>query len=303
VPSSKTKIASRSIWPRWCALSPCAPVEVVLVSLARAGTPVGVLLHRGLKSLGRASAHYSISIIRDRGVDAVALDYILERHQDTDLVFIDGWTGKGAISSELKATVAQYNESRGTAISSELVVVSDLAGVAGMAATADDYLIPSAILNAIVSGLVSRTVLNDDYVGPGDFHACMFYEDQRGEDLSRYFVDLLSPIVESFLYGDERAPLCTWGDEQKSSLKSCSDAFIAEAMERYDVTDRNRVKPGIGESTRALLRRMPDRLIVREPGAIDVEHLIELATVGGVPIEIDPRLPYRAAVVIKTLGE
>src|SRR5438105_1269238 len=51
--------------------------EVVLVSLARAGTPVGVLLHRGLQVLGRKSVHYSISIIRDRGIDAVALDYIL----------------------------------------------------------------------------------------------------------------------------------------------------------------------------------------------------------------------------------
>jgi hypothetical protein len=277
--------------------------EVVLVSLARAGTPVGVLLHRGLKALGRASVHYSISIIRDRGVDSVALDFILARHSDKDIVFIDGWTGKGAIASELAATVSEYNASRGTAVSSELVVVSDLAGVAGLAATADDYLIPSAILNAIVSGLVSRTVLNDEYVGPGDFHACMFYEEKRGEDLSCYFVDLLTPIMVACLEDPAKSPVCVWGPKQRESLKLCSDAFIAQAMAQFDVTDRNRVKPGIGESTRALLRRVPDRLIVREEGAVDVEHLVTLARSQNVPVELDPTLTYRAAVVIKTLGD
>jgi hypothetical protein len=48
--------------------------QIVLVSLARAGTPVGVLLHRALKSMGRDSHHYSVSIIRDKGIDQVALD-------------------------------------------------------------------------------------------------------------------------------------------------------------------------------------------------------------------------------------
>lgn len=277
--------------------------EVVLVSLARAGTPVGVLLHRGLAMLGRQSVHYSISIIRDRGVDTVALDYILERHADTDIVFVDGWTGKGAISTELHATIAEFNQSRGTNIDPALVVVSDLAGVAGLAATSDDYLIPSAILNAIVSGLVSRTVLNDLYVAPGDFHACMYYAEKEKEDLSRYFVDLLTPIMEESLADPALSPVCIWGDAQRQTLKHNSDTFIAEAMRRWDVADRNRVKPGIGESTRALLRRVPDTLVVREVDAIDVEHLVALARKHGVPIEHEPMLPYRAAVIIKTLGE
>ncbi len=277
--------------------------EVVVVSLARAGTPVGVLLHRALGMLGRQSVHYSISIIRDRGVDREALDYILERHADTDVVFLDGWTGKGAISTELHATIADYNASRGTHLDPALVVVSDLAGVAGLAATSDDYLIPSAILNAIVSGLVSRTVLNDDYVKPGDFHACMFYADKVGEDLSRYFVDLLTPIMAASLADIAASPVCIWGPQQRQALKRNSDDFIAAAMPRWGVTDRNRVKPGIGESTRALLRRVPDRLIVRDQDAADVEHLVTLAKTHGVTIELEPELPYRAAVIIKTLGE
>ncbi len=276
--------------------------EVVLVSLARAGTPIGVLLHRALQHRGRRqSVHYSVSIIRDRGIDAVALDYIIARHQDTDIVFIDGWTGKGAIAGELKHTIDEYNASRGTNIDSSLVVVSDLGGVAALAAGAEDYLIPSAILNSIVSGLVSRTVLSDAYVGPGDFHACMFYEEKRGEDLSQYFVDTITPLVlenlDNTLYGN------TWNDFNRSRVKLASDTFIASAMQRWNVTDRNRIKPGIGESTRALLRRVPDLLILRDATAPDVEHLVALAQTHNVPIELDGELPYNAAVIIKTLGE
>jgi len=279
--------------------------EVVLVSLARAGTPVGVLLHRALTRLGRKSVHYSISIIRDRGVDAVALDHILTKagHSDRDVVFIDGWTGKGAISTELASTIADYNAARGTALDPALVVVSDLAGVAGLAATADDYLIPSAILNAIISGLVSRTVLSDQYVGPGDFHACAFYEEKRKEDLSRFFVDALTPLIVSALANPKDSPVCLWDEGKRACLRRHSEEFIALAMQRYGVTDRNRVKPGIGESTRALLRRLPDRLIVRDPDAEDVRHLVNLATTHAVTIEHAADLPYRAAVIIKTLGD
>lgn len=277
--------------------------EVVLVSLARAGTPVGVLLHRALKALGRKSFHYSVSIIRDRGIDTVALDYILNTmgHSDKDVVFVDGWTGKGAISTELHSTVSAYNNMRGTALDTTLVAVCDLAGTAGVAATADDYLIPSAILNAIISGLISRSVLNAEHVGPGDFHACVFYEEKHEEDLSRFFVDLLTPLILKALANPDESPICLWGDSQRTELKRLSDQFVAAAMDRYGVTDRNYVKPGIGESTRALLRRVPERLILADPQADDVRHLVTLANTNAVPIEYDPTLPYRAAVIIKTL--
>ena len=76
-----------------------------LISLARAGTPVGALLARALRRLGRTETkHYSISIIRDRGIDTNALESILRRDQRPaeGLVFVDGWTGKGVITRELQ---------------------------------------------------------------------------------------------------------------------------------------------------------------------------------------------------------
>src|SRR4051794_4540118 len=75
------------------------PGPVTLVSLARAGTPVGVLLGRILRRhLGRAAVHYSISIIRDRGIDEVALEHVLRLHPADSVAFVDGWTGKGVIA-------------------------------------------------------------------------------------------------------------------------------------------------------------------------------------------------------------
>ena len=53
---------------------------ITLVSLARAGTPVGVILGHLLRQVfQRECSHYSVSIIRDRGIDANALKYILAR--------------------------------------------------------------------------------------------------------------------------------------------------------------------------------------------------------------------------------
>lgn len=272
--------------------------EVVLVSLARAGTPMGVLLKRGVEALGHKACHYSVSIIRDRGIDWVALDYIRARHRDCDIIFVDGWTGKGAITGELHRSVKAYNQSRAARIVPQLMVVSDLAGCADLAATSNDYLIPSAVLNAVVSGLVSRTVLSERYVGEGDFHACVYYAEKSKEDLSRYFIEAVMPYLLEAL---SDADPVVWDEEIRRRLNKRSTDFIAYAMQHYGVVDRNHVKPGIGEATRVLLRRVPERLVLREPDAQDVQHLVALANAAGVPIETNAQLPYRAAAFIKTV--
>jgi hypothetical protein len=280
----------------------CPRGEIVLVSLARAGTPLGVLLRRALARLRPAPPHYSVSIIRDRGIDAVALDHVRARHDERRIVFVDGWTGKGAISRELRRSVAGYNGGRGARVPARLAVLADLAGTAHAAATAEDYLIPSSVLNAVVSGLVSRTVLRHDLVGPGDFHACRYYGEWAEHDLSRAFVDHVSPRVDAWLGEPSIAPV-RWDAAVRRPLRRRSEAFVREVMARYGLRDENRVKPGIGESARALLRRIPDRLLLRDAREEDVRPLLHLAGEARVPVEIHPGLPCRAAVIIQSLGE
>lgn len=275
--------------------------EIVLISLARAGTPIGVLLKRALRYLGKPTTHYSVSIIRDRGIDVAALQFILERHASTSCVFVDGWTGKGAIATELRQSVRSFNHEHETQLPEELTVVSDLAGVASLAATADDYLLPSSVLNAIISGLVSRTILNSDVVGPGDFHACLYYDNLAPHDLSQWWVEEMAPLVYAVLADASVQPI-SWPVEHRENLRRISEEFVARTLDRYGITDRNRVKPGIGEATRALLRRLPDRLLLQDSDGEDIQHLLYLATRSAVPVEVVPDLPYRAATLIKTLG-
>ena len=263
-----------------------------LVSLARAGTPVGVILRDILARHYRAPvAHYSISIIRDRGIDENALRHILARHADSDLVFIDGWTGKGVIARELARAIAAYNRAQQTAIDPGLYVLADLSGTAACAASSEDYLIPTALLNATISGLISRSILNE-HIGAGDYHGCVYYENLRAHDQSQAYADRIAALCALPL------PTATAADTRTAAQTSA--ALLAQLRERYGITDDNLIKPGIGETTRVLLRRQPERLLLREPEAASTRHLVRLAQEKNVAIEHQPALPYHAVGIIRS---
>ena len=100
--------------------------RAALVSLARAGTPVGILIKRYLKTYYHADVtHASVSIIRGRGIDEKAMAWLLERHAPEDLQFVDGWTGKGAIQGQLQQAMQAY-----PGVSPGLAVLSDPACLA-----------------------------------------------------------------------------------------------------------------------------------------------------------------------------
>ena len=268
---------------------------ITLVSLARAGTPVGVVLkHLLATALEREVSHYSVSIIRDRGIDLVALEHILAAgHAPESIVFVDGWTGKGVISRELEAAIAEFNARRGTAIDGGLYVLSDLAGTAACAASCDDYLIPSSILNATVSGLVSRSILNAA-IGAGDFHGCVYYQQFEAHDQSQRFADeLVAQALAMPLQGVAAAM-------DKEQAAAVSRAYMQAALAKHGISDVNMIKPGIGEATRVLLRRTPRLLILRDAGAPEVAHLVLLAQEKNIPVQVDPDLPYHAVSLIRS---
>ena len=273
---------------------------VTVVSLARAGTPVGVVVTRLLREvLGREAVHYSVSIVRDRGIDQAALRHILANgHAPESIVFVDGWTGKGVIARELALSVSAFNAACSTSIDNGLFVLSDLAGAAAVAASGDDYLIPSSILNATVSGLVSRTVL-DDRIGPDDFHGCVYYGEFAPHDQSQRFADALVALARA--QAGEGLPGAEPLDAKTAAERSRS--WLEGAMARYGIADVNLIKPGIGEATRVLLRRVPRLLVLRQPGAPDVAHLEVLAEEKQVPVAIDPALPYHAVSLIRSASD
>lgn len=274
--------------------------EITLVSLARAGTPVGVLLKYILERVfARSVAHYSISIIRDRGIDSNALQHILAHHAEQSIVFIDGWTGKGVISEELERSITDFNHRYQTALNHDLYVLSDLSGTAHCAASCEDYLIPSAILNSTVSGLISRSILNQHLIGPNDFHGCVYYHEFTSIDLSRLFVKRVLDTALSVKHQGYGATENNWSVEAKPRLQNHSQQLIQRMKAEYSIQDVNLIKPGIGEATRVLLRRVPGHLWVASKTAASVQHLLVLAESKQVPVTESADLPYQAVAIIK----
>ncbi|MFG2646744.1 phosphoribosyltransferase [Streptomyces sp. NPDC048436] len=264
----------------------------VLVSLARAGTPVGVLMRRWAHYRhGLDLPHYAVSIVRGRGIDANALRWLAAHHDPADIVFVDGWTGKGAITRELADAVREFEESGGPAgFDPEIAVLADPGSCVRTYGTREDFLIPSACLNSTVSGLISRTVLRADLVGPDDFHGAKFYRELADGDVS---LDFLDAVVSRF---DEVSDAV---DSQVKELLSADRtptwegwAAVERISEAYGIHDVNLVKPGVGETTRVLLRRVPWKILARVGAGADLDHVRLLAEQRGVPVEEVGELPY-----------
>ncbi|MFG2607714.1 phosphoribosyltransferase [Streptomyces sp. NPDC048514] len=264
----------------------------VLVSLARAGTPVGVLMRRWARFRhGLDLPHYAVSIVRGRGIDANALRWLAAHHDPRDVVFVDGWTGKGAITRELARAVEEFEAKEGvTGFDPEIAVLADPGSCVRTYGTREDFLIPSACLNSTVSGLISRTVLRADLVGPDDFHGAKFYRELAGTDVSVAFLDAVSarfPEVADTV-GTAVKELLT----QDRSPSWEGWRAVERISEEYGVHDVNLVKPGVGETTRVLLRRVPWKILARAGAGADLDHVRLLAGQRGVPVEEVGELPY-----------
>ncbi|MEV5898778.1 phosphoribosyltransferase [Streptomyces sp. NPDC052127] len=264
----------------------------VLVSLARAGTPVGVLMRRWAQFRhGLDLPHYAVSIVRGRGIDANALRWLAAHHDPRDVVFVDGWTGKGAITRELAAAIEEFEAGGGAAgFDAEIAVLADPGSCVRTYGTRDDFLIPSACLNSTVSGLISRTVLRADLVGPNDFHGAKFYRELAGTDVSVAFLDAVAarfPEVADAVGGAVKELLASDRTPSWEGWRA-----VERISEEYGIHDVNLVKPGVGETTRVLLRRVPWKILARAGAGADLDHVRLLAGQRGVPVEEVGDLPY-----------
>lgn len=263
--------------------------DVVLVSLARAGIPIGILAKRYIrKKYGVDVPHYAISIIRGRGIDQNAMRYLLQRHTPGSLQFLDGWVGKGAILKELETAMEDY-----PGVSPKLAVAADPANVTKLCGTHEDILIPSSCLNATVSGLISRTFLREDVIGRDDFHGALYYGELKGADLSYPFIHA---IEQKFAMENPPEEMAKEGDGMTEAK---------EIARRFGVADINFVKPGIGETTRVLLRRVPWMVLMdaRYEKDASLSHVIRLAQEKNVPIQFYPMEHYKTCGIIKKIAD
>jgi hypothetical protein len=207
---------------------------------------------------------------------------------------VDGWTGKGAIAHELSAALAEFD---GADFDDDLAVLADPGHCARTYGTRDDFLIASACLNSTVSGLVSRTVLNADLIRDGDFHGAKYYAELAADDVSNHLLDTVSAQ-----FADVRdaatAEASTIGESDRTPTWT-GWASVEKVREEFGISHVNFVKPGVGETTRVLLRRVPWRVLVRDSNAPEHKHIRMLAEARGVPVVEVPDLAYSCMGLIK----
>lgn len=252
----------------------------VLVSLARAGTPAGILIKRYLRrAYGINVPHYTISIVRGRGIDKAAMRIILKEHPAYGIQFIDGWTGKGAILGELAEAAREFTGEQDKR--SLLAVLADPANITDMCGTHEDIPIASSFLNSTVCGLMSRTVMRPG-IGEYELHGVAYYNELLSEDRTYEFIERIEK---------------RFGSPEASGIDE-----VVEIALKFQIGDINFIKPGIGEATRVLLRRVPDMVLIAENAPPrHVAHIIQLAEEKRVPVVRYPLRRYAACGIIKAL--
>jgi hypothetical protein len=147
-----------------------------------------------------------------------------------------------------------------------------------------------------VCGLVSRTVLNE-LIKPGMFHGAKVYAELAAADRSAQFLDAVSdqfPLVAGAVA--ERWPAAYAANR---SVTFAGREVVARIQAEFGLPSQHLVKPGAGEATRVLLRRLPWLVLVRPDRRDMLEHLLLLAEERGVEVLYYRDMPYSCVGLVK----
>lgn len=263
--------------------------DTVIVSLVRAGTPFGVLIKDYIKYKYNIDVpHYSISIIRKKGIDENALIYILGKHPKANIQFVDSWTGKGSITRELENSITKFNAKYDVNVDDSLAVLADPAKISRICGTRKDVIIPNCCLNSTVCGLVSRSCCNEDDLDEYDFHGAIEYQYLQEHDYSRLFLD---KVREAF--DDVHTQAVYW------KVENYGEKIIKQIAKEFNVSDEDKIKLSIGEASRMLLRKEPELILIKNMDNVDLKHIIRMANDKGVKIIPYDKSDYECIAIIK----
>lgn len=265
--------------------------NLVIVSLARAGTPYGILIKKYLWFKYKVDVkHYSISIIRGKGIDYNALKYILGENKNANIQFVDGWTGKGSIIKELNRSIEIFNKKYSSKIDDGLAVIADPAKLCKVYGTREDIAVPNSVLNSTVSGLISRTILNDKYIEQNEFHGAINIQYLQDEDYSQFYVDRIREFFSENLNIDEMS--------FEDIELEYANKLVIKIKEQFNINSINSIKLSIGEASRVLLRRKAKILLLKNKSDKEVEQLVLLAYEKNVEIKGYSDMDYKAIAII-----
>ena len=220
----------------------------------------------------------------------VGLPFVYENGYYTFDASQDSAYFSGTAASETNLT---WNDTA-EGVSADIAVVADPANVTELCGTHEDILIPSSCLNSTVSGLISRTFLRDDIIGRDDFHGAVYYGELTDSDLSYDFIETIEKE-----FNMENTP------DLEKRVESQGIDEVINIGKNFGIDDINLIKPGIGETTRVLLRRIPWKVLIDEryKGNPQLEHIVRLAEEKHTPVEYYPLIHYKCCGIIKKLAD
>lgn len=129
------------------------PEPPVLVAILRAGVPVAHLLASWLSRwYAQPVPCVAISLFQGLGWDAEALQAVIDRHPGRAIWFVDGWTSRGGVATELGHAYRRWLEAGRPDFTGgngpRLAVLCDPGGFATIRGVASDCFIPSACFTA-----------------------------------------------------------------------------------------------------------------------------------------------------------
>ena len=157
-----------------------------------------------------------------------------------------------------------------------------------IAATKKDICLPNACLNSTICGLVSRTIFLKNK-NKEAYHGAILLKEYKDQDYTNWFIHKISKKFhepkESMIAGkvdEEYVP-----------------SVYQKLSEDFGVLEKTKVKLSIGESSRALIRRIPKIMLVKDLNNPDLSFVLEMAKKKGVPIRKYDTKEYECITILQ----
>ncbi|MDE5936734.1 MAG: hypothetical protein K2G83_04955, partial [Ruminococcus sp.] len=134
-----------------------------------------------------------------------------------------------------------------------------------------------------------------DIIGKNDFHGAAFYSELLNKDVTYEFINRIEQEFDT----EKNYSLNYNTEPEYSGLTESEDI-----RKVFDIKSINFVKPGIGETTRVLLRRIPWKILVHSLNdENNLGHIYQLAKEKNVSVEEYPLIHYKSCGLIKDLSD
>ena len=90
-----------------------------------------------------------------------------------------------------------------------------------------------------------------------------------------------------------------WAGDRRVSFRGLDE--VARIQAEFGLPSWHLVKPGVGETTRVLLRRLPWQVLVHPDRTAGLEHVLDLAAEKGVPVVEHRDMSYSCVGLIRPL--